>query len=221
MATKSIRLIIADDHQMFIDGIRSALADNGSIQIIATANNGKQLLSLLENETPDVILLDINMPEMNGLDAARHIVKKFPEIKIIILSMYLEKQFIEELVKIGVSGYILKNTGMKELEQAIITVTEGKKHFSGDITLKMIGAETNESYPGHPVMHKEENPVLTEREIEVLKLIALEHTTPEIAEKLFISAYTVETHRKNLIRKLNVKNIAGLVKYAVQQGFVN
>jgi DNA-binding NarL/FixJ family response regulator len=221
MTATSIRLIIADDHQMFIDGIRSALSGNETIQVIATANNGRQLLDLLEQETADVLLLDINMPELNGIEAARAIRKKFPEIRIIMLSMYLEKQMIEELVRIGASGYILKNTGMKELEQAILTVAMGKTHFSGDVTLKMMGAQTTDTYTENMLPGKEETPGLTDREIEVLKLIAREHTTPEIAEKLFISAYTVETHRKNLIRKLNVKNIAGLVKYAVQQGYVD
>jgi DNA-binding NarL/FixJ family response regulator len=221
MTIKTIKVIIADDHQMFIDGIISALGGHATIDIVATANNGNQLLTLLEKEPVNVVLLDINMPEMNGIEAAKHIVEKFPEIGIIILSMYLEKEFIEELMRIGVSGYILKNTGIKELEQAILTVVSGKKYFSSDVALKMMDGQTNTAYAGDMLRHKENSHGLTERELDVLKLIAREHTTPEIAEKLFISAYTVETHRKNLIRKLNVKNIAGLVKYAVQNGLAD
>jgi len=216
---KQIKIIIADDHQMFIDGIKSCLAENEFIAIIATANDGLEAITCLENEKADVILLDINMPKMNGIEVAKIIVKKFETVRIIALSMYLEKEFIEELIRIGISGYILKNTGMKELENAIVSVASGKKYFSNDVALKMLGAETSAAYSTH--LRQPSAPGLTEREKEVLKLIALELTTPEIAEKLCISAYTIETHRKNLIRKLNVKNIAGLVKYAVQNGLAD
>jgi DNA-binding NarL/FixJ family response regulator len=218
---KKIEILIADDHQMFIEGIISSLAANEFITVVATANNGKQILKLLEKDTVDVILLDINMPEMNGIEAAKIILKKYPGIKIISLSMYLEKEFIEELIKIGVSGYILKNTSMKELEQSVLAVASGKKYFSNDAALKILDAQTNTRYADNFTINQQPSPGLTERETEVLKLIAKEYTTPEIAEKLFISAYTVETHRKNLIRKLNVKSMAGLVKYAVQNGLAD
>jgi two-component system, NarL family, nitrate/nitrite response regulator NarL len=217
---KYIRLLIADDHQMFVDGLKSSLTQTDFVSVTGTANTGKQVLDFLEENETDMVLLDINMPEMNGIETAKIIVKKYPAIRIIMLSMYLEKQLIEELVRIGISGYILKNTGVKELEQAIRTVSEGKKHFSNDVALKLLDAQTNTVYANESGQLPLQLPGLTERETEVLKLIAKEFTTPEIAEKLFISAYTVETHRKNLIRKLNVKNIAGLVKFAVQNGLI-
>jgi DNA-binding NarL/FixJ family response regulator len=218
---KIIKILIADDHQMFIDGIAASLKDNEFINIISTANNGAQAIRQLEKELVDVVLLDINMPEMNGIEAAKIIVKNHPLVRIIALSMYLEKEFIEELIHIGVSGYILKNTTMGELEQAIISVSSGKKYFSNDVALKMLDAQTNNEYAGKIDSEPTSQVGLTEREVEVLKLITKEFTTPEIAKKLFISVYTVETHRKNLIRKLNVKNIAGLVKYAIQNGITD
>ncbi|MBA3680931.1 MAG: response regulator transcription factor [Bacteroidetes bacterium] len=213
---EKISIYIADDHEMFIEGISLLLAINGMIVVEASANTGTELIELLEKKKVDVVLLDINMPEMNGFEAAKVIVKKFPSVKIIALSMFLEKEYIQELIDIGVSGYILKNTKIVELEKAIILVASGKKCFSNDVGLKLLNAQTNNEYP--EVLLPDQQHGLTEREIDVLKLIVQENTTSEIAEKLFISIHTVETHRKNLIKKVKVKNIAGLVKYAVQNG---
>lgn len=213
---KNIRIYIADDHQMFVEGITLSLAINGLIIVEASANNGIELIELLEKKIVDVVLLDINMPEMNGFEAAKIIVKKFPGVRIIALSMFLEKEYIQDLLQIGVYGYILKNTRMNELEKAIISVASGTKYFSNDVGLKLLNAQTNNEYAENLSFDQQHG--LTEREIDVLKLIVQENTTSEIAEKLFISVHTVETHRKNLIKKLKVKNIAGLVKYAVQNG---
>jgi DNA-binding NarL/FixJ family response regulator len=213
---KEIGIYIADDHQMFIEGISLSLAVNGAVVVEASANTGTELIELLEKKCVDVVLLDINMPEMNGFEAAKIIVKKFPSVRIIALSMFLEKEYIQELIDIGAYGYILKNTRMQELEKAIISVASGKKYFSNDVGLKLLNAQTNNAYPEIELMDQQHG--LTEREIEVLKLIVHENTTSEIAEKLFISVHTVETHRKNLIKKVKVKNLAGLVKYDVQNG---
>lgn len=215
----SINIYIADDHEMFIEGITLSLAINGIVTVESSANNGAQLIELLEKKLVDVVLLDINMPEMNGFEAAKIIVKRFPSVRIIALSMFLEREYIEDLIQIGVFGYILKNTRMQELEKAIISVASGTKYFSNDVGLKLLNAQTNNEYPDG--LLNDQHYRLTDREIEVLKLIVHENTTPEIAKKLFISVYTVETHRKNLIKKLKVKNIAGLVKYAVQNGITN
>lgn len=213
---EKIGIYIADDHEMFVEGISLSLAINGAIIVEASANTGSELIELLEKKCVDVVLLDINMPEMNGFEAAKIIVKKFPSVKIIALSMFLEKKYIQELIDIGVSGYILKNTKILELEKAIILIASGKKYFSNDVGLKMLNAQTNNEYPQGFLLEQQHG--LTEREIDVLKLIVQENTTSEIAVKLFISVHTVETHRKNLIKKVKVKNIAGLVKYAVQNG---
>ncbi len=213
---EKIGIYIADDHEMFVEGISLSLAIKGAIVVEASANTGTELIELLEKKCVDVVLLDINMPGMNGFEAAKIIVKKFPSVKIIALSMFLEKEYIQELIDIGVSGYILKNTRIQELEKAIILVASGKKYFSNDVGLKLLNAQTNSEYAQGFLL--EQSHGLTEREIDVLKLIVQENTTSEIAEKLFISVHTVETHRKNLIKKLKVKNIAGLVKYAFQNG---
>ena len=211
-----IRIIIADDHQMFIDGAKALLRNEREIKIVGEALNGVQLLSLLEKESTDIVLLDVNMPEMDGIEATAKIRAAFPDIKIIMLTMYNNHEFILSLMNAGASGYVLKNTGKKELLEAIKTVHEGKIYYSKDVTETIL-----QNFSKPPAEQKLEAVQLTEREKEVLKLIALEYTTPEIAEKLFISTNTVETHRKNLMSKLKVKNIAGLVKFALQTGLIS
>lgn len=212
-----IKIIIADDHQLFIDGIKSILKSIKTMEIIGEVNNGKLLLELLEQQQCDVILMDINMPEMNGIDATKLIKSKFPGIRILMLTMYSSRDYIEKLLRVGADGYILKNTGKEELQEAIETVYKGESFFSKEVTERIM-----EGLQKKKIAEKNSYVVeLTEREIDVLKLIVQEFTTIEIAEKLFISTHTVETHRKNLISKLNVRNIAGLVKYAMQNGLVD
>ncbi len=211
-----IKIIIADDHQMFIDGIKSLLVNEKGIKVIGEALNGKQVLKLLETELADIVLLDVNMPEMDGIEATRLIKQKYPTVKLLMLTMYNNQEFVFGLMNAGASGYILKNTGRTELLEAITAVNEGKTYYSKDVTetiLQNFSRKTNEQ--------KVEAAHLTEREKDVLKLIAQEYNTQEIASRLFISANTVETHRKNLLSKLQAKNIAGLVKFAIQTGLVS
>ena len=211
-----IKIIIADDHQLFIDGIKSILKSIRNMEIIGEVNNGNLLLELLEQQQCDVILMDINMPEMNGIDATKLIKSKFPEIRILMLTMYSSRDYIEKLLRVGADGYILKNTGKEELQEAIETVYKGESFFSKEVTERIMeGLQKKKTAEKNAYVVE-----ITEREIDVLKLIVQEFTTTEIAEKLFISTHTVETHRKNLISKLNVRNIAGLVKYAMQHGLV-
>ncbi len=211
-----IKIIIADDHQLFIDGIKSILKSIKTMEIIGEVNNGKMLVELLEQQKCDVILMDINMPEMNGIDATKHIKSKFPNIRILMLTMYNSRDYIEKLLRAGADGYILKNTGKEELQEAIETIYKGESFFSKEVTERIMeGLQKKKNAEKNSYLVE-----LTEREIDVLKLIVQEFTTIEIAERLFISTYTVETHRKNLISKLNVRNIAGLVKYAMQNGLV-
>ena len=211
-----IKIIISDDHQLFIDGIKSILKSIRNMEIIGEVNNGNLLLELLEQQQCDVILMDINMPEMNGIDATKLIKSKFPEIRILMLTMYSSRDYIEKLLRVGADGYILKNTGKEELQEAIETVYKGESFFSKEVTERIMeGLQKKKTAEKNAYVVE-----ITEREIDVLKLIVQEFTTTEIAEKLFISTHTVETHRKNLISKLNVRNIAGLVKYAMQHGLV-
>jgi len=216
---ENIKVIIVDDHQIIIDGLKSLLAGHENIQVIGTAGNGIEALKELEEKKCHVIIMDIKMPEMNGIEATSAIKKKYPDVNIVALTTYGEKKLIQEIIKAGALGYILKNTGKQELDAAIIAVANGQKYYSNEVAMKLLDADQGSKvtvYKGD----FEEAEVLTQREIDVLRLIANEHTTAEIGEKLFISVNTVETHRKHLIQKLNVKNVAGLVKYAIQNGYV-
>ncbi len=211
-----IKIIIADDHQLFIEGVRSLVDSMDNIEIIAEVSNGQELVDLLTHQSCDIILMDINMPVLDGIEATKQIKKSYPQIKILMLTMFSSRDYIEKLLKVGADGYLLKNTDAKELKLAIETVVNGDSYFSKEVTARIMDGlqkkKTDEKFK-----HLIE---LTDREIDVLKLIVQEFTTAEIAEKLFISTHTVETHRKNLISKLNVRNIAGLVKYAMQNGLV-
>jgi DNA-binding NarL/FixJ family response regulator len=211
-----VRIIIADDHQMFIDGIKSLLINEKDIKVIGEALNGKEVLSLLEKKPADIILLDVNMPEMDGIEATKLIRRQHPDVKILMLTMYNNQEFIFGLMNAGASGYILKNTGKKELLEAIKSVTEGKTYYSKEVTETIL-----QNFSKTPAEQSADLAHLTEREKDVLKLIAQEFNTHEIAEQLFISTNTVETHRKNLLSKIKAKNIAGLVKFAIQTGLIS
>ena len=210
-----INILIADDHPLMIDGIKSSLEGIEDFEITAEANNGFQVLEILESGTPiDVILMDINMPKLDGLECTRQVVKKFPDVKVIALSQYDEKRFVKRMVKNGARGYLLKDAGKDQIEQAVRTVHAGEKFFSERLSVRLVEQEL-----------KDENtsalfPKLTSREREVLNLICKEYSSQEISEKLFISFHTVESHRANLMYKAGVKNTAGLVRWAVENDFV-
>jgi two-component system nitrate/nitrite response regulator NarL len=209
-----IHVIIADDHKVVIDGLRAILSQEEDVKVIADAENGEQLLTLVgqHEELKPVVLLDINMPGMDGIDATKIIKKKYGDIHVLVLTMYNKPAFIKGLVEAGVSGYILKNTGREDLLAAIRAVAEGKTYFSQEVSRAIMD--------GFRVKTSEQ-PELTRRELEILKLVAKAMSTAEIAEKLFISTYTVDTHRKNLLSKLSLKNTAGLVNYAIQNGLTD
>tara|TARA_R110002050_G_scaffold129000_1_gene250425 strand:- start:21771 stop:22412 length:642 start_codon:yes stop_codon:yes gene_type:complete len=212
-----IKIFIVDDHQIFIDGISSLLNEEETIQITGTAHNGLQLLDALKLAQPDLILLDVNMPEMDGKEALKIIVKEYPQIKVLMLTMQDSPLYIEKLVKVGAHGYLLKNTGKEELLAAITALMNNQSYFSQAVTQKIMEGMHRKS--------RESNTVgkisITPREKQVLTEITNELTTPEIAEKLCISTHTVESHRKNLISKLQVRGVSGLVKYALLNGLVD
>jgi DNA-binding NarL/FixJ family response regulator len=212
-----IKILIADDHQMFIDGLKSILSQQKQCEIIAEANNGLEVLEQLNSHTIDVVLLDVNMPEMDGIAATKKIRELHPEVKVLMLTMFNTRDYIEKLLKAGAHGYILKNTGKEELIEAIEKVHSGESFFSEEVKLKIMEGLQQKKKLEQDMFQIE----LTEREQQVLTLIVKEYTTNEIAEELFISPHTVETYRKNLTSKLPVKNIAGLVRYAIQMGLVD
>ena len=214
---KTIRITIADDHQIFADGLSEILNGSQGISVTATAKNGVELLEILKTTPTDLILMDVNMPEMNGIEATEQVKLLYPEIKILMLTMYDTSDYIQKVLKAGAHGYVLKNTSKTELVEAIETVFGGQSYFSSAVTHTIMQSLRGQEKPSTQAINIE----VTDREIDVLKLIAQELTTHEIGAKLFISHHTVETHRKNLISKLGVRNVAGLVKYAVQHGYVD
>lgn len=209
-----IKLHIVDDHQMMIDGLRALLGDEPDFKIIDESNNGKVALAKIEMRQPDVLLTDISMPEMNGLELTKAVKEKFPAIKIIALSMFGERNTISEMLQAGINGYIVKNTGKQELIQAINKISQGGMFFSDEVSAEMMKVISEPQV-------KEEVISLTPREIEIVKLIAKEYSNLQIAEALFISERTVETHRKNIFRKTNTKSVVGLIKYAIEKKIIS
>lgn len=207
-----IKIAIADDHQMFIDGIKALLEDNKRYHVIGEAHHGGEILEVVHQKQPDLLLLDVNMPVMDGLTVLKTLKEAQHPVKVIMLTMHSSADNIQKLLKAGADGYILKNTGKEELTLGIETVMAGKSFFSKEVTEVIMDKLQGKKSPTSKTVE------LTDRELDVLKLIVKEHTTQEIAELLFISTNTVETHRKNLISKLGVRNLAGLVKYALQHG---
>ncbi len=208
-----IRIFLVDDHQMVIDGISSILADVEEVKVVGTASNGKEALEKIAVDAHDLILLDINMPEMDGIEVVNHLRENGDHTKVLILTMHNNAQFTKQLSALGVNGCILKNTGKSELLNAIKTIYQGEKYYGKAVTDNLLSS-----------MEKTEKAVnkvkLTKREVQIVKLIANEMTTNEIADELSISTLTVETHRKNIVSKLKVKNAAGLVRFAFENGLV-
>lgn len=213
---QTIKVIIADDHKIFLEGLSSLLKGFKEINVIATATNGEEVLTFLEKNIADIVITDINMPGMDGMKLAKEIKKKYPQVKILALTMHNESGIISNMMKNGITGYILKDTGKEELLNAIKTVASGETFYSDEVktTLMESMMSGKKSKPTSGI------PELSEREIEILKLIASEHTQEQIADKLFISPHTVIFHRRKLLAKFDVKNTAGLIKSAMDKGFL-
>ena len=210
-----LRVIIVDDHQMFIDGIKVLLEQEPTIHIVGEALNGKSLLSVLENEEADIVLMDIHMPVMNGIEATKIVHKKYPKIKVLMLTMHNTRQYITSMIAAGASGYILKSTGKEELIKAIETVHNGGTFYSADVTARVM-----ESFRKKDRVD-EFNLELTSREKDVLRLLAQDLTGMEIAKRLNISPHTVDAHRKNMLSKFNVRTTVGLVKLAIEHDLLD
>ena len=210
----SIRLIVADDHVILRHGLSKSLQMEKDMEIIAQANNGRTAVQLAQELSPDVIIMDIGMPDLNGIEATRQIVKNSPKVRVIALSMHSAKKFIVEMFKAGASGYLLKDCEFDELVNAIRTVASGKNYISPSISGILV-----ETCITDGVKNKESAfSTLTKREREVLQLITEGKTTKQTAKCLHISPKTVEAHRLNIMNKLNIDNIAQLTKYAIQEG---
>lgn len=206
-----INVLLTDDHQIIIDGLKSLLNNQEEINVAAQANNGREAIRILGLLSIDVLLMDIDMPVMNGIDALKEIRKSYQNVKVIILSMHNEAGMIKSLIEMGANGYLLKSCSQSELIDAIKKVASGQSYFSSDVTLALLKPSANQG---------QSNELLTERETEILKLIAGGFSNKEIGDQLFISHRTVDTHRTNLMKKLDVSNIAGLISYAIRNGIV-
>jgi DNA-binding NarL/FixJ family response regulator len=202
------RLFIVDDHYLVIEGIRSLLQQEEDIEWMGHATNGESCLAFLQKNEPDVILMDISMPGMSGVDLCKEVKKKYPGIRVLGLSTFNQRSFVEKMIESGASGYVLKNVNRNELLKAIQAAKAFKSYMSFDAAQAL--RKNNEK----------DLPVLTRREKEILELIAAGMTNQEIADKLFISSTTVDTHRKNLMLKFEAKNVAAMINLAGKGGFL-
>jgi DNA-binding NarL/FixJ family response regulator len=209
-----IKVLICDDHKIFLNGLKSGIQSLQDIKVVGEACNGKEtLLFLLKAKNVDVVLLDIEMPEMNGIDITHKIKAKHPHTEVIALTMYDNARMINEMIKAGAKGYLTKNTSIKEIGEAIKSVHRGEAFFKGGVLNKIIEFSSESSKATR-------YDLLTAREKEVLKLIASGKPNNEIAQELFISVHTVNSHRKNILKKLDAKNTVGLIYFASKNGLI-
>lgn len=213
-----IKIAIADDYKIFREGLKVGLSADNDLEVMMEADNGEDLLKALEKETPDVILMDLKMPIMDGMEATKEVRKKYPAVKVLVVSMYEDDKFIIHLMENGANGYLLKNTEPDEIRRSIYAVYENGYYFNDLVNkalLKKLVLKNNLK----PSFNQ--NVELTERELEVLKLICEEKTAAEIAKEIFLSPRSVEGIRQRLIEKVGVRNSAGLVMFAVKSGLVD
>ncbi len=203
-------LFIVDDHQLVVDGLSSLLNNEVQYDLVGFCNQPKEVLGMLETLQVDILLTDINMPEMSGVELTRSVKKRFPQIKVLALSMFGERQVIKEMIDAGVSGYILKNTGKEELLTALGKLAKGQTFFGDEVTQELLKSFKSNEDESH----------LTNREVEIIRLIECEYSNKKIADMLFISERTVETHRKNIFRKTGTQSIVGLLKYAYEHRII-
>jgi two-component system, NarL family, nitrate/nitrite response regulator NarL len=211
VADKKIKVVLVDDHHIVLDGLESMLSKDAGFDVLAALRSGEEVLAFLEKDQPHILLTDYSLPGVSGLDFVRHVRKNYPLIRIIVLSMHDEAHIIKAILKEGVEGYLLKNIQQSELKSAIRHVAQGLPYVSPEVT-RLLMEEMNRP--------KDEPELLTERELDVLRLIAKELSNKAIAEKLFISERTVETHRKNIFRKTKTSSLVGLIKFAFEQKLV-
>lgn len=211
------KILIADDHAMIRNGVRSLLLQNKEWSVVGEAVNGTEAIAKYDALNPDLLILDISMPDMNGMEVSQQILTRHPEAKIIILSMYDDEDYISRCMENGVKGYVVKNETGDELEYAVRTVLKGQSYFSSQVQQVIF-----KKYSNNVTKKKQKEPEikLTSREIEIVKLISEGLTSHQMADKLFISPRTVETHRSNLIKKVGVKNSIELVKKVEKMGLV-
>ena len=214
---EKIRVLIVDDHMIFRDGLNSLLDRQPDMEVVAEADNGRVALKHAKELSPGVVIMDIGMSELNGIDATRQIVKMLPSVKVLALSMYSDKRFVKEMLKAGASGYMLKDSAFNELIDAIRVIVENKIYISpsvaGIVLDDYLGASTDKE--------SSVRSLLTPREMEVLQLLAEGKSMKQIALSLSLSIKTIESHRTRIMQKIDVSNIADLTKYAIREGIIS
>ena len=204
-----VKVLIVDDHPMVLEGMRSMLAQISFVEISGTVSNAFDAIEMIKVNLPDIVITDINMPEVSGIDLTVKIRKEFPAVRVVAMSTFKERSYISQMIQSGASGYLVKSASKEEIEEAILSVNEGKLYMSLDINLTSSDKQELNNMP-----------VLSSREKEVLQLIADGMTNPQIAAKLFLSLHTVDSHRKNLLTKFAVNNTASLIKLAAKYNLV-
>jgi DNA-binding NarL/FixJ family response regulator len=215
----SIKIILTEDHQLLRDGIKALIASD-NIEIIGEASTGAGLWKLMESTQPDIILMDISLPDISGIELTRTLSDRFPEVKVLILSMFTDESFINQAIKAGAKGYLHKNTTREEMLVAIDTVYAGSEFYSENISKIILKSYIDKAKKnGEEIYNPHE--ILSKREIEILKMFAEGFINKEIADRLFISIRTVESHKNHIMQKLNLKTQVELVKYAIRHSLIN
>ncbi|MBK9420174.1 MAG: response regulator transcription factor [Flavobacteriales bacterium] len=214
MNSRQRTILLADDQSIILDGLEALLEQNPAVRVVGRASTGVEAVMRARELKPDIVLMDINMPELDGIEATKALLKCSSRTRVLVLSMHDHKDVVQEVLEAGAKGYLLKNVGKEELMEAILTVAAGKRYLAREIRDRM-------ELPATDTGLKQEKcyTALTKREKQVVQLICMERTTMEIATALNISPETVNSHRKNIMIKLDVRNIAGLVKYAKDRGW--
>jgi two-component system, NarL family, response regulator NreC len=220
-----IRIAIADDHDIVRSGLRGLLRTSADFAIVGEAADGEEAVRLADKTRPDVMIMDISMPNLDGIAATKLIKEKYPEVKVVILTVHEDEEYAYQILRAGASGYVLKNAGKKDIFRAIESAVSGERFFSPGISNIIVEGFINRAkeqpQKEQPVAPQSGDQPLTKREIEVLKYIALGYTNRQIADTLFLSFRTVNTHRANIMQKLDIHETAGLVRYAISIGLVN
>jgi len=212
----TIRVLLADDHKIFRDGLRTLIDKESGMEVVAEAENGRKAVKLAEKMAPNVIVMDVTMPDMNGIEATRKIMAGLSHVKVIGLSMHSDRRFVLGMLEAGASGYLLKDCAFGELANAIRQVTTGRTYLSPSIADVVVKGYLNKALTASQTVHS----ILSPREREVLQLIAEGLSAKEIAAHINLSIKTIETHRRNIMEKLNMHSIAEVTKYAVREGLV-
>ena len=212
-----IRILLADDHRLMSTGLRSLLGKEPDMAVVGEAYDGRTAVRLAEELAPHVVVLDVTMPDLNGMEAARQILKRMPATKVLALSMHCDHRYVSEMLLAGASGYLVKDCALEELAQAIRVVHDGQRYLSPKVTSAVVDEYVRRLGGDRPKAMS----VLTNREREVLQLLAEGRTTKQIARRLHVSPKTIETHRRQVMQKLDLHSVAGLTKFAVKEGITS